>query len=64
MQMVNCDKCGKPIDHAHYYGLTTKGAVHISCDDPFGHNMSNDGCRKTKTLPSFTWELKDRNKTV
>lgn len=51
MQMVSCDKCGKPIDHIHRFQLTPTGAEHLNCNDPIALAE-----RVTKVLPAFVFE--------
>lgn len=56
MQMINCDKCGKPIDHMDKFTIQAgvSGVIHIDCDNPKG------GVVLDKTIPMFTWENKAR----
>jgi hypothetical protein len=57
MQMVNCDKCGKAIDHTHRFQVFIGCSVtHIDCDDPFGDKLPT----KYKTIPDFSWELRKK----
>lgn len=61
MQMVNCSKCGKPIDHTHFYKLKDKQIEHVDCNNPTPTAIR---FFVKKELPDFTWELKGRSKTV
>lgn len=64
MQMVNCGKCGKPIEHIHKYKIVSgetfeKVIQHINCDDPLLLRYVTDCVpdkRTAKELPAFAYE--------
>lgn len=57
MQMVMCDKCGKPIDHTHDFVLIPTGAEHLSCNNPKAAMLG----RRAKTLPEFVCKAPQKN---